>query len=138
MRPFLNTLERNFQKLYSPNQCLSIYEDKIAYKGRFSFKHYLPSKPTKYGIKFFAICDSVTGYCMRFEIYTGGDAMLSGREGFTFNINCIYILYTLYIHCIYNVYTLYIMIMGTFNYFIILLIILLSYYHNSIYTSMLI
>ena len=63
---------------------------------------------TKYGIKFFAICDSVIGYCMRFEIYSGGDAMLSGREGFTFNINCIYILYTLYIHFIYIVYTLYI------------------------------
>ena len=79
-------------KLYSPNQRLSIDEG-VAYKGRLSFKQYKPAKHTKYGIKFFPIYDSVTGYCMQFEIYTGGYAMLSGREGFTFNIRCIYIVY---------------------------------------------
>ena len=41
LRPILNVLERNFAKLYSPNQRLSIDESMIAYKGRLSFKQYL-------------------------------------------------------------------------------------------------
>ena len=62
----------------------SVDEGMIAYKGRFSFKQYLPAKPTKYGIKFFEIWDLVTCYFMRVEIYSGRDEMLSC--GFTFNI----------------------------------------------------
>ena len=62
-------------------------------QGSAYFKQYLPTKPTKYGIKCFAICDLITGYCMRYEIYSGRDVMLSDREVFTFNIRCIYIVY---------------------------------------------
>ena len=75
-------------------------------QGRLSFKQYLPAKPTKYGIKFFAICDSVTGYCMQFEIYYGRDEILSC--GFTFNtVNKLISPYIEYNHilCTDNFYT---------------------------------
>ena len=31
----------------------------------------MPSKPDKYGIKIWALCDAKNGYCMNFEVYTG-------------------------------------------------------------------
>ena len=62
---------------------MSIDEDTIAYKGRLSFKRHLPAKPPEYGIKFFAICDAVTGYCMRFEIYCGKGAVSRGGKVLT-------------------------------------------------------
>ena len=85
---------------------MSIDEGIIAYKGRLSFKQYLPAKTTKYGVKFFAIWDSVTGYWMRVEIYSGRDEMLSC--GFTFNIvNKLISPYMEYNHILYtdNFYT---------------------------------
>jgi hypothetical protein len=36
---------------YNPNKEQSIDEGMIAFKGRLSFKQYLPAKPTKFGIK---------------------------------------------------------------------------------------
>ena len=99
-------MERNFAKLYSPNQRLSVDEGMIAYKGRLSFEQDLPAKPSKYCIKFFAICDSVTGYCMRVEIYSGGDEMLSCESAFNV-VNELISPYTEYNHILYtdNFYT---------------------------------
>ena len=51
----------------------------IAYKGRVRFKQYVPSKPTKWGIKAFELCDSLSGYCLDFDIYTGKDRVPSAR-----------------------------------------------------------
>jgi hypothetical protein len=36
---------------YNPNKEQSIDEGMIAFKGRLSFKQYLPAKPTKFGIR---------------------------------------------------------------------------------------
>ena len=87
---------------------MAIDEGMIGYKGRLSFKQYMPAKPTKYGIKLFAICDSVTGYCLKCHIYTGREDSLSSDEGFTFNIvNKLISPYILYNHILYtdNFYT---------------------------------
>lgn len=35
------------------------------------FIQYMPMKPQKFGIKVCALCDSRTGYCLCFQIYTG-------------------------------------------------------------------
>lgn len=43
----------------------------IAYKGRLSFKQYLPAKPTKLGIKIWERALPQNGYCHEFQIYTG-------------------------------------------------------------------
>lgn len=43
----------------------------IAYKGRLSFKQYLPAKPTKLGIKIWERAIPQNGYCHEFQIYTG-------------------------------------------------------------------
>ena len=43
----------------------------VKYKGQLSFCQYLPSKPTKWGIKVWSLCESSTGYMSNFQVYTG-------------------------------------------------------------------
>ena len=40
-------------------------------RGRCSFKSYIPSKPGKYGIKIWCICDAENAYFLNGQIYTG-------------------------------------------------------------------
>ena len=73
IRRVLNHMKQKFGQFYIPRKCLSIDEAMIAYKGRVRFKQYVPSKPTRWGIKVFELCDSVSGYCLDFDVYTGKD-----------------------------------------------------------------
>ena len=57
--------------LFQPYQHISVDERMIRQKGRTSLRQYMPKKPTKWGVKVFAICDVQTSYCLDFEIYTG-------------------------------------------------------------------
>ncbi|KAB0803806.1 hypothetical protein PPYR_00776 [Photinus pyralis] len=41
------------------------------FRGRCSFRQYIPSKPNKYGIKIFSLVDSSSYYTMNMEIYAG-------------------------------------------------------------------
>ena len=43
----------------------------VAFRGKCSFRQYIPSKPTKYGIKIHAMCDAKTFYVYNMEIYAG-------------------------------------------------------------------
>ena len=43
----------------------------VKFKGRLAFRQYLPSKPTKWGVKIWTLEESMTGYMSRFQIYTG-------------------------------------------------------------------
>jgi hypothetical protein len=43
------------------------------WKGRLSFRQYLPLKASKFGIKTYELCDSITGYLWSFLVYTGKD-----------------------------------------------------------------
>jgi hypothetical protein len=49
----------------------TIDEGMIAFKGRLSFKQYLPAKPTKFGIKVWERASPYNGYCHEFQVYTG-------------------------------------------------------------------
>ncbi|XP_014677267.1 PREDICTED: piggyBac transposable element-derived protein 4-like [Priapulus caudatus] len=41
------------------------------FKGRLSFKQYIPNKPKKWGIKIWSLCDSRNGFNLRWRVYTG-------------------------------------------------------------------
>lgn len=41
------------------------------FRGRCGFRQYIPSKPTKYGIKIFCLCDAKLFYTTNMEIYCG-------------------------------------------------------------------
>ena len=43
----------------------------IKFKGRLSFRQYLPAKPVKWGVKVWVLAESDTGYLSKFQVYTG-------------------------------------------------------------------
>ncbi|XP_025192177.1 piggyBac transposable element-derived protein 4-like [Melanaphis sacchari] len=43
----------------------------VAFRGRCGFIQYMPQKPAKYGLKYYALCDSKTFYTYSFELYCG-------------------------------------------------------------------
>jgi len=62
--PLISYLCTQFRQFYIPNQCLSLDESLISYRGRSSFKFYMPLKPSKFGIKLHCVCESNSGYCL--------------------------------------------------------------------------
>lgn len=51
VRPVLDAVSKTCLDNYKPPKEQTIDEGMIAFKGRLSFKQYLPAKPTKFGIK---------------------------------------------------------------------------------------
>ena len=62
---------RRFKEAFTPGPQIAIDEAIIPWRGNLSFKVYNKDKPDKYGIKAYELCDSLTGYCSRIQIYVG-------------------------------------------------------------------
>ena len=71
VRPLMEYLQDRCRMLVVPSKNLSLDEGLLAYKGRLSIKVYNPKKPKKYGVKFFFVTESHTGYVLDFSIYSG-------------------------------------------------------------------
>ncbi|CAI6353650.1 unnamed protein product [Macrosiphum euphorbiae] len=56
---------------YSLSEFVTIDEKLQAFRGRCSFRQYIPSKPAKYGIKIFAMVDNISYFTSNMEIYAG-------------------------------------------------------------------
>ncbi|KAF2879116.1 hypothetical protein ILUMI_27055 [Ignelater luminosus] len=59
------------QHSYIPYENLTVYEQLLTFRGRCPFKHFIPSKPEKYGIKIWAACDSQASFVYNCQIYIG-------------------------------------------------------------------
>ncbi|KAM3595866.1 uncharacterized protein V6R79_004187 [Siganus canaliculatus] len=57
--------------IYNPGPNITVDERLVAFRGRCPFKQYMPSKPSKYGIKIWAACDAKTSYAWNMQVYTG-------------------------------------------------------------------
>jgi len=53
-----------------PSQDLSVDESLIKYKGRLSWKQYIPSKRNRFGVKTFSVVDA-SGFVLNSKIYAG-------------------------------------------------------------------
>ncbi|XP_062595326.1 piggyBac transposable element-derived protein 4-like [Saccostrea cucullata] len=78
VRPIMNLVSENILKSYKPRQHQTIDEGMIAYKGRHKAKQYIPSKPTRWGLKVWLRCDSISGFCHQLDIYLGRDQYSRG------------------------------------------------------------
>ena len=82
VRPLMDLCEERYTTVYSPSRELSIDENIIKFKGRVHFRQYLPSKPYKWGIQQYALCESKTGYALKFITYCGKGS-LEPEPGFS-------------------------------------------------------
>jgi len=73
MSPCLDHCFEKCSGLLFTTKNISIDEGMIAFKGRLSFRQYLPAKPTKYGIKVWMAADSSNGYVVNFSVYLGSE-----------------------------------------------------------------
>jgi hypothetical protein len=57
---------------YVPNIELTVDEQLYPWRGRAKhLKVYIPSKPAKYGLKFWVAADALNSYCINLQLYTG-------------------------------------------------------------------
>ena len=61
----------NCKSTYTPSQYTTIDEKLEAFRGRCSFRQYIPSKPNKYGIKIYALVDAKMFFTSNLEVYVG-------------------------------------------------------------------
>ena len=74
VRWYLDFLCGKFWTMYIPTTgTYTVDESMVKFKGRLGFRQYMPAKPTKWGVKIWSLCDSITGYMSRFQVYTGRD-----------------------------------------------------------------
>lgn len=78
IRDVWTMLNANLAAHYKPSENLTIDEQLFPYRGRTKFTQYIPSKPAKYGIKVWWICDAKNSYPLEGQIYTG--KLATGRE----------------------------------------------------------
>lgn len=78
IRDIWTMMNNNLAMHYKPSEHLTIDEQLFPYRGRTRFTQYIPSKPAKYGIKVWWICDAMNSFPLHGQIYTGQAA--SGRE----------------------------------------------------------
>ena len=53
---------------YRPCQQIAIDEQMIGTVARISFLQYIPKKSKKFGVKFWALCEPTSGYCLCFQL----------------------------------------------------------------------
>ncbi|XP_022248458.1 uncharacterized protein LOC111087142 [Limulus polyphemus] len=66
LAPFKDLFVDNCVKNYSPSEFVNIIE----FRGKCTFRQYIPNKPTKYGIKIQAMTHTKTFYVCKMEVYT--------------------------------------------------------------------
>ena len=69
VRPILTHFNAKIPELYKPGKHISVDEGMIGFKGRLSFRQYMPAKPTKYRIKVWMAADASNGFVINHEVY---------------------------------------------------------------------
>ena len=79
----LDHIRTKSQSAFQPGKEVAVDETMVGFRGRVSFKQYCPKKPTKYGLKFFVLADSNTGYVYDFLLYTGSELTSTLPQSFS-------------------------------------------------------
>lgn len=74
LKPVLDYIGDKFSSVYTPERNISIDESLMLWKGRLSWKQFIPIKRDRFGIKSFELCESCSGYIWKFVVYTGKEA----------------------------------------------------------------
>ena len=72
-RLLLDGLVANSQKSYVHSECVTVNKELYPFRGRCPHIQYMPSKPAKYGLKFWVLADAQTYYVSYIATHTGKD-----------------------------------------------------------------
>ena len=86
VRPVLTYVRSKFETNFSPTKNIAVDEGMVAFRGRFSFRQYMPAKPTKYGIKVWMAADSSNGYVLNFDVYLGKEVRNRRIHGLGYDV----------------------------------------------------
>lgn len=73
IRFLVNHMKRVFQQAFECGENVAVDECVIPFRGILGIKQYFQDKPVKWEIKLWMLCNSKTGYCYNFDIYSGRD-----------------------------------------------------------------
>lgn len=73
VRTIIDLFRKNIQQFGMFSTALSVDEMMVRFFGRTTLKQYIPNKPDKFGLKFWALCSS-DGYLFDLDIYCGKNA----------------------------------------------------------------
>lgn len=81
--PIRNLFEKwanQLPEFFNPSDCVTVDEQLLGFRGRCRFRQYMPSKPEKYGIKFWLMVCSETSYVWKIQPYLGKAAHESREQ----------------------------------------------------------
>ncbi|XP_033761258.1 piggyBac transposable element-derived protein 4-like [Pecten maximus] len=70
-RPLLSFINNQFRRYVVPKRELCVDETLVGSRGHSVMRQYIPSKASKYGVKFWMLCEAATGYIMQMFVYRG-------------------------------------------------------------------
>ena len=65
VRSVLDYVRNNCANNFKPTKNISVDDRTVGFRGRLSFRQYMPAKPTKYGMA----TDSSDGYILNYDVY---------------------------------------------------------------------
>lgn len=71
IREVWELFQSNLRKYYVPTERITVDEQLYGYRGYAPGRCYMKSKPAKYGVKFYWLCDAENGYALSGTIYSG-------------------------------------------------------------------
>ena len=72
-------LRKKFQAAMIPWENLCVDESLMLWKGRLSFKQYIPTKRRRFGVKLFMLCDCNTKFVLNLVVYTGAETEIDNH-----------------------------------------------------------
>jgi hypothetical protein len=79
IQPIVEYLRNKFEMAVIPWENLCIDESLMLWKGRLSFKQYIPSKRHRFGVKLFMLCDCDTKFILNFVVYIGAETEIDNH-----------------------------------------------------------
>jgi hypothetical protein len=71
IREFFDYFVDKCKEFYIPSPYVCVDETLVGFRGRCPFRVYIPSKPDRYGIKIWSLCDNGTHYLSNLQVYLG-------------------------------------------------------------------
>ncbi len=81
IRRIFTAITSSFRRVFVPYKDLCVDESLMKWKGRLAFRQYILTKRSRFGVKFFVLCDVLTGCVQDMVIYTVSTTDICHYEG---------------------------------------------------------